>query len=212
MNYLNTRAIMRPVKNPSTPPPIPDIAWFKLDGNILDYRGDNVGKTGATANQELYTAYFNQRSCFLCDGSNYITLPSIIHPTTFTFSCWINMVLITNYSRVFDYNSGFRLIFRAKILELSFNDAYTITFKTTLQNVWKHIAFTVDGANLTAFENGFPLPVVTITPLVANPALYSGYIAKSFGGDPNATGAYSDFRIYGTVLSNLEIMGLFYKR
>jgi hypothetical protein len=58
MNYMSvTNTSMRRINH--APPPTPDLAWFKLNSNILDYRIDNVGKTGTTTTVEQYSIMVN---------------------------------------------------------------------------------------------------------------------------------------------------------
>lgn len=215
MNYLTTTsAIMKKKEFAATTSPIPDIAWFKLNGDILDYRGDGVGKTGATTvNPEQYYPYLS-KSSYLCTGgahytSNYIALPTIIRPATVTFSCWVNVTTVITLSRIFDYGGKFRLTMKSSNLNLFFNDTLQVAYSTTFQNVWKHILFTVNGTTLIFYENGLPRTTTTIVALTTLTS--NGYLFASFGGDPDTAGKCSDFRIYGRVLTASEIMGLYNK-
>lgn len=210
MNNLATSNSKKTIFS-ATPVSTPDLAWFKLNGNILDYRIDNVGKTGATTSKEQYYPYLS-KSSFLFDGgpyatSNFIAVPSIMRPPKLTFSCWINVSTFSAYSRIFDYGGVFRLHMKNST-SLWLNDAYKITYKSTFQNTWKHIAFTVDNNMLIPYENGLPLSGITMTSSLS-PAPSVGYIAHSMGGDQNTAGMFSDFRIYGKVLTGIEIMGLY---
>jgi hypothetical protein len=199
----------------------PNIAWFKFNGDIYDYRFDNIGKKEATVNvvgnsPEQYVPYKANMQAYLFDGSliyntgNYIIVSSIQCCPTMTFSCWINIRTFNVYSRICDYGF-FRLHIRNNST-LWFNDTYALRFKTGFQNIWKHIAFTIDGPTFILYENGVPLQTIIIaTALASRPRTTTskGYIGHSMGADQNTGGMFSDFRIYDRVLTSSEIMGLF---
>jgi Concanavalin A-like lectin/glucanases superfamily len=202
-NLKNVRPILQPVQF------MPDVAWFKLNGNILDYRGDNIGKSGASTTSEQYYPYLS-KSCFLFNGGpyatgNFISVPAISRPSKLTFSCFINVSTFKVFSRIFDFGS-FRLHMK-NATSLWFNDAYKITYKSSFQNTWKHIAFTVDEKTLTPYENGIAMAAITMTSSLS-PTPSIGYIAHSMGADQNTGGMFSDFRIYGKVLRSSEIMAI----
>lgn len=209
LNYSKTRT--ENTKS-TTPAPTPDLAWYKLNGTILDYCKDNtVGKTGAKTTSEQYSTYLSV-SCFLFDGGpyatgNFISLPAMSRPNTLTFSCFINVTIINIFARIFDYGGSFRLHMKNST-SLWFNDQYKINYKSSFQNTWKHIAFTIDRNTLTPYENGLPIVAIMMTSNLS-PTASVGYIAHSMGGDPNTKGMFSDFRIYGRVLSSSEIMAIY---
>lgn len=207
--------IVRQAKYAATPPPIPDLIWLKLNGDILDYRGDGVGKVGATTaaapQYEVYNNFNITRQAYRCDGFNYINLPSLLPPVSMTFSCWINMSTFPAFARIFDYATRLRFRCTSNDMQLVVNDAYNIVYSSSFQNKWKHIAYTINGSTLIAFENGLPLATFTTTALKPTFTPTSGYICHSGSTfDPINSGSFSDFRIYSTVLTNTQIMGLFY--
>ena len=214
MNRTNSiqSNIMQKIITISSVPPVPDLVWYKLNNNIFNYKISNLPVSDATCNgTEVYTAsHLVGENCFSFSGgttSNWINLPTLTRTTTLTFSCWINVSTFATNSRVFDYGGSFRLSIRGTN-RLTFNDAYNITYSTGFQNVWKHIAFTVNGLTLTFYENGVAVLVTTMTsPLSTSPS--NGFIAHSYGADVNPGGKYADFRIYGRVISNAEILSLY---
>ena len=207
---VNTSTFSRRTKYNMSIPPIPDITWLKLNGDILDYRGDNIGKTGATTTVQNYFKYSMDKSVFVCTGPNSITPPKIIRPTTFTFSCWMNVSAAANFARIFDFGGIFRLCFNNNTT-IKFNDTYSLRYSTSFLNKWKHIAFTVSNTTLTVFDNGFPSQVITIVALVPNATLTLGYFFRSYStNDPITVGSFSDIRLYGTVLTNLQMLGLYH--
>jgi Concanavalin A-like lectin/glucanases superfamily len=88
---------------------------------------------------------------------------------------------------------------------------YMLVYSSSFQNKWKHIAYTINGSTLTAFEDGLPLKTFTTTALKTTFTPTIGYIGHSDSNlDPINNAAFNDFRIYSTVLTNTQIMGLFY--
>ena len=192
---------------------VPDLAWYKLDNDIMDYKVYNIPTSDASSNgSPIYVASrLAGQNCYSLSGgvsSNWINLPPLMRSTTMSFSCWINMSSNALYSRIFDYGSSFRLHI-VNSTTLRFIDAYSVTYTTGFLNVWKHIAFTINGTTLTFYENG----VVKLTITMAAPlSLVSsvGYIGHSYWTpDPNPSGKYSDFRIYGRVITAAEITTLY---
>ena len=211
-NSIQSNIMQKIIRIPSSITPVPELVWYKLNNNIFNYKITNLPVSDASCNGiEVYTASrLVGQNCFSFSGgatSNWINLPFLTRPTTLSFSCWINVSTFKVASRIFDYGSSFRLHIRSAN-RLFFNDVYSITYSTGFQNVWKHIAFTVNGLTLTFFENGVAILVTTMTsPLSSTPSF--GYIAHSYGADVNPGGKYSDFRIYGRVISNAEILTLY---
>jgi Concanavalin A-like lectin/glucanases superfamily len=200
---------------PSTTP-VPDLAWYKLDNDIMDYKVYNIPTSDASSNgTPIYVAsHLVGQNCYSFSGgpsSNWVNLPPLLRGATLSFSCWINMSSVVQYSRLFDYGGTFRLHI-TNSTRLTFNDLYPVTYTTGFLNVWKHIALTINGTTLTFYENGVVKLVTTMaTPLTSsgsNPSV--GYMAHSYAaGDPNPSGKYSDFRMYGRVISAGEITTLY---
>lgn len=208
---LNSTIVINRLVTTKVIAPLPDLVWYKLNGNILDYSKDNLGKSMAKTTSEQYSTYLS-KSCFLFDGGpyatgNFISLPAMSRPVTLTFSCFINITIINAFARIFDYGGSFRLHMKNST-SLWFNDKYKINYKGSFQNTWKHIAFTIDGNTLRPYENGLPMNAITMTSGLS-PASSIGYIAHSMGGDPNTKGMFSDFRIYGRALGDSEMMNIF---
>lgn len=211
-NSIQSNIMQKIIRIPSSITPVPDLVWYKLNNNIFNYKVTNLPVSDASCNGiEVYTAsHLIGENCFSFSGgatSNWIYLPFLTRPTTLSFSCWINVSTFSVFSRIFDYGGNFRLHIRSAN-RLFFNDVYNITYSTGFQNVWKHIAFTVNGLTLTFYENGVVKLVTTMTsPLSSTPSF--GYMAHSYGGDVNPGCKYADFRIYGRVISNAEILTLY---
>ena len=192
---------------------VPDLAWYKLNSNIMNYKVYNIPTTDASSNgAPIYVASrLAGQNCYSLSGgvsSNWINLPPLLRKTTMSFSCWINMSSNALYSRIFDYGGNFRLHI-INSTTLRFIDAYSVTYTTGFLNVWKHIVFTVNGLTLVFYENGLIKSTVTMaSPLSLASSI--GYIGHSYySPDPNPSGKYSDFRIYGRVISAAEITTLY---
>lgn len=193
--------------------PVPDLAWYKLNNNISNYKVYNIPTSDASSNgTAIYVAgHLAGENCYSFSGgpsSNWINLPPLLRRTTMSFSCWINVATFSVFSRVFDYGGTFRLHIMNPTT-LVFNDVYTINYTTGFQNVWKHIVFTVNGLTLTFYENGV-VKLVTTMASSLSPNSSIGYMAHSYSlGDANPGCKYADFRIYGRVISASEITTLY---
>lgn len=211
-NSIQSNIMQKVIKIPSSETPVPDLVWYKLNNNIFNYKFANLPVSDASCNGiEVYApSHLVGENCFSFSGgptSNWLNLPFLTRPTTLSFSCWINVSTFKASSRIFDYGGSFRLHIKSAT-RLFLNDLYSVTYSTGFQNVWKHIAFTVNGLTLTFYENGVSILVTTMTtPLSSTPSY--GYMAHSYGADVNPGGTYADFRIYGRVISNAEILTLY---
>jgi hypothetical protein len=204
---------LQKVLPPTSVTPVPELLWYKLNGNIFNYKKTNSPVIEATCN--TFPAYTASRlagiDCFSFSGgtsSNWLNLPLLQRTTALTFSCWINVQTFAIFSRVFDFGGTFRLhIMNATTLR--FNDAHSVTYATTFQNAWKHILFTVNGTTLTFYENAAVKTTFTMAAPLSTVATI-GYIAHSYAsGDVNPAAKYADLRVYSRVISNAEIVTLF---
>jgi hypothetical protein len=79
-------------------PKIPDVAWYKFDGDTLNYCVNNLGKIDATSGNAQYFPYLSKR-CFYTvpgitansDGSPKV--PGLPAMGALTFSCYINITV-----------------------------------------------------------------------------------------------------------------------
>jgi Concanavalin A-like lectin/glucanases superfamily len=191
---------------------IPDLVWYKLNSNILNYKDTNAPIQDAIANgSSTYTqSRISKEKCYAFTGgvrSNYLFLPSITRSMKTTFSCWLNVSVFDVGSRIFDYGDTFSLqIIDTKTLK--FNNTYTVVYSSGFVNVWKHIVLTVAGTKLVFYENGIEiLAIPMVDKLSSIPT--KGYMAHSFGTEVNPTCKISDFRIYDRALRESEITKLY---
>jgi hypothetical protein len=204
---------LQKVLPPTSVTPVPELLWYKLNGNIFNYKKTNSPVIEATCN--TFPAYTASRlagiNCFSFSGgtsSNWLNLPLLQRTTALTFSCWINVQTFAIFSRVFDFGGTFRLHIMSATT-LRFNDAHSVTYATTFQNAWKHILFTVNGTTLTFYENAAVKTTFTMAAPLSTVATI-GYIAHSYAsGDVNPAAKYADLRVYSRVISNAEIVTLF---
>jgi Concanavalin A-like lectin/glucanases superfamily len=144
-------------------PKLPDLAWYKLDGDILNYRGNNVGKKDAASSGALYSPYFFKQSLKVVQGTrNYLEVPALPETSKLTLSCWINLNSWTTGARIFDFGDQFRahLYTGSKTVYNLFGLQISLT--SGFQNKWKQISFTVDGTTLIPYENGIRRKPITI--------------------------------------------------
>lgn len=210
MNCLSTMSKMQIAPIPLVLVSVPDLAWYKLNDDILDYSNDNVGKVVGTVagSGPLYTAYLSRKAYLFNGSGNYISLPLLTRSPTMSFSCFVNMSATTRYMRVFDFGGSFRLVLNSSS-QFVFNDVTIIPCTSTVLNTWKHIAFTVNNLQFIGYENGAPkLAKILTTNVPSNTSV--GYIGHSVSsGDPELSGIISDFRIYNKVLSDSEMFSIF---
>jgi hypothetical protein len=191
---------------------IPDLAWYKLNSNIFDYKDTNIPIQDATSNGDsTYTqSRISNEKCYAFNGgvdSNYLFLPSITRPRKITFSCWFNLSVFGVGSMIFDYGDTFNLqIIDSKTLK--FNNTHTVVYSTEFVNVWKHIAFTVAGTKLVFYENGIEILATSMVDILSSTPT-SGYLAHSFVSQNNPSCKISDFRIYDRALKVSEIKTLY---
>jgi hypothetical protein len=204
---------MQKILPPTSITPVPELLWYKLNNNIFNYKLTNSPILEATCNTiPAYTAsHIVGENCYNFSGgtsSNWLNLPLLQRTTALTFSCWINVQTFALYSRVFDFGGTFR-IHIVNATTLVFNDAHTVTYTTTFQNIWKHILFTVNGTALTFYENAAVKATFTMAAPLSTVATI-GYIAHTYAsGDVNPAAKYADLRVYNRVISNAEIVTLF---
>jgi hypothetical protein len=195
----------------------PELLWYKLNNNILDYSANNIGKVAGTVtgstNGPLYSTYLSRKAYTFDGGSystgNYISLPAMTRSSTMTFSCFINVSNAVQYMRIFDFGDDFFRLYLLNGTSVRLNELYPIQFQSTMLNTWKHIAFTINEKELIGYENGVAISTTLMTASVT-PITSSGFIGHSpFGNDPNLAAQMSDFRIYNRVLSSSEILTIF---
>lgn len=212
MNTIcHIRTVMTPSLTKTTLTLVPELFWYKLNNDISNYR-TNLPVVDASSNgvATYVISRLSSQNCYSFSGgvtSNWVNIPSFTRSPIMTFSGWINMATVAAYSRIFDFGSTFRLHIMSAT-RMVFNDLNSVTFTTGFQNTWKHILFTVNGLTLTFYENGVVKLVKTMTIPVPADNL-RGYLAKSYGADPNPICKYSDFRLYSRVLSSNEILTLY---
>jgi hypothetical protein len=225
MNTINTihsniRQKNNQVVTSSTP--IPDLMWYKFNGNISNYKVSNspVGDATLGGGPNVFvSSRLAGQMCFGSTGgvtSNFVNFPLVARPQTITFSCWIFLTSVAPFARIFDFGENFRLYFPGGGRVVLNNNAASLQYATSNFGVWKHIAFSISGVNLVFYESGVfkqnivlaaPLPSINTATFV-NPS--NGYLAKSqSSADPNPVCKFSDFRLYGRVLTAVEI-GILY--
>jgi Concanavalin A-like lectin/glucanases superfamily len=116
-NLYNTAVGVTRLTGSFTPPKIspapkdrklPDLAWYKLDGDILNYCGNNVGKKDATSGNAIYSPLSSKKCIQITEGwHNYLEVPILPEVLRITFSCWINGTSYAANSRIFDYGESF---------------------------------------------------------------------------------------------------------
>jgi Concanavalin A-like lectin/glucanases superfamily len=204
---------------PLAPPPVPDLVWYKLDGDILNYSGNSVGKAGATSSNPQYSPYLSKRCFKLIPGAtngtgNFLNVPALPKTSALTFSCWINVSSYQNYSRIFDYGGQFRVHMNPSNPSVYvLNGKYKMKLISSYYTEWGHIAFTIDGTTLTPFDTGIRQTAITMaaTFSTVDTSSSDGRIGGSLGDDADTGGYISDVRIYGRVLSDDEMRNI-YKR
>jgi Concanavalin A-like lectin/glucanases superfamily len=219
LNLYNTAVGIPPVPPPPATknPMLPDVAWYKLDGNILNYGGDDIGKNDATSSNEQYSPFLSKKCFNLIPGltagtGNFLKVPTLPDMSKLTFSCYINVTSCKNFSRIFDYGDQFRAHLQtASNKSYILNNLYSISLSSTYCAEWRNIAFTIDGKTLVPYDNGIRLPAITMATALStiDKGGREGRVCGSHGGDPDTGGSISDIRIYGRVLSDTEMLQLY---
>jgi Concanavalin A-like lectin/glucanases superfamily len=219
LNLYNSAVGVPPVPPPPATknPMLPDVAWYKLDGNIWNYCGDDVGKNDATSSNPQYSPFLLKKCFNLIPGAtngagNFLKVPALPDMSKLTFSCYINVTTYKNFSRIFDYGDQFRAHLQtASNKSYVLNNLYSIPLSSTYCAEWRNIAFTVDGKTLVPYDNGIRLPTITMATTLStvDKGGREGRICGSHGGDPDTGGSLSDVRIYGRVLSDTEMLQLY---
>ena len=199
------------------------IAFYPMDGNVLD-RSGNERHGVVTGNPEYgYCRWDYPNSCILLDGTNdYVVFPIGEHKTL-AVSLWVKALMKNDSATIFDYgDSEFRSQIDARTTAT--NPAYTIfhyiTDKLVFTNAsmmyftdWHHLY--IDTGDETrgprVFIDGFPDKAVQqkVVLKAISELFYLGRKAGDASLHTYFHGELDDIRIYNRLLAANEIAVLF---
>lgn len=197
-------------------------AWWKLEGNTLDYSGNNYDGT-IIGNVTLDTGMKGLAYKFPTDASSHIKLPvqAMQNLNDFAVSCWVNLYDITMGSAIMhgtiNGNNAFLLFLRNdNNVEVWINDnSYVFPVAAIEANKWHHVALVREGTTLSVFVNG----VVSTTVCTESIINITGYLLLGQEHDGVGTvfdinqclrGKLTDLRIYDKALTDEEV-GILYE-
>jgi Concanavalin A-like lectin/glucanases superfamily len=134
--------------------------------------------------------------------------------TQITFSCYVNITFFQNLSRIFDYGEQFQVCLLTSNKTSYTLNGYEVPLSSTFYKAWRNIAFTVDGTTLVPYDNGVRQKAITMAVALSTIDIKRrrGLIFGSHGNNELTNGCISDYRIYGRVLTDAEMLDLYTNR
>jgi hypothetical protein len=148
-------------------------------------------------------------------GASYIVLPSTSSGNTAAFSCWFKSNNNPSSTRIIDMatNGTFRLYITGSN-SLNFNDVYTITTATTINNnTWNFIAINTTATTLSWVLNSGDIGNYGSGSISSKPVNFNlsvGYLGHSFEADPEFAGSLRQVCFYANAnLTSQQISALY---
>ena len=199
--------------------------WGKLIGNGNDSSGNNYNFVN------VGTPVYNTSSVSL-STSNYITLSADANMNLYTIwngygitiSLWVKLSSTSgSYSRIFDFstgvspatsfliyknststNIGFRIVINSAVTD------YATTGANYFNNTWVHIVWSISTTGAWKIYINNSLVSNNLTCVVPNITYDNRFIGRSpFTSDGWLVGEIKDFRIYRSVLADIDVSELY---
>ena len=192
----------------------------------------NVGSGGSSYNGQLMngasisTTDFRVGSASLqlvASSSQYVSLPAFsVGSTGLTFACWFRSSANGDWARILDFGNGqysdniFVFTYGGNLgvgvyLGNSYSGyQYTNVYPNVNGNVWRHFVWTLSVAgSWVVYINGVLVWSMSGQPYPNTIPRTVNYIGRSnWGIDPYYTGAIDEFRMYNSVLAQVEVTAL----
>jgi hypothetical protein len=202
--------------------PTTNLAYYKLDNSATDETGSY---DGAETNITYEFGRFGQAAVFNGSSSYIDSNLQMPSTTTFSFSCWFNKDNSSaNYHLIGDFNSSATLSSGRFRVRLDTSDQINVgvgngtnmdfslfTPSVSLNNVWRHIAVTIDGTSVKAYIDGSQVgttdtSLYSLTSGVNNFAIGAYYPAS---GKQNFDGKIDQVRIFSSALTSDQVTQLY---
>jgi hypothetical protein len=199
--------------------------YYPFVSDIKNYTtgvGVSDAVMGVAGNLSGGTAIFSEKSLVLTGsptrngaGASYVVLPSTSSGNTAAFSCWFKSNNNGNFTRIIDMasNGSFRLYITGSNT-LNFNDVYTITTTTNINNnTWNFIAINATGNNFSWVINSGDAGNSGSGSISSKPVNFTasiGYLGHSFGGDPEFAGSLKEVRFFANANLTSEQISTMY--
>lgn len=184
--------------------PIPALAWYKLDGDVLDSSGN--GRNGTVIDAVVTNGYFGQAYYF--NGLNDAINMSIPALDAGTVSAWVRSDFDVTSLRCVVGGTGLSWslclssVNAVRLTAGNFSNVSSAN-NTTVPLQWSHIAFSADGTNTIVYHNGESVALGTqsggFTPTRIGRRSNDSTIFQ------NMVGVIDDVRVYNRVLSPANI-------
>jgi hypothetical protein len=185
--------------------------YYPFVSDIKNYTtgvGVSDAVMGVAGNLSGGTAIFSEKSLVLTGsptrnaaGASYVVLPSTSSGNTAAFSCWFKSNNNGNFTRIIDMasNGSFRLYITGSNT-LNFNDVYTISTTTSINNnTWNFIAINTTATTISWVINSGDAGNSGSGSISSKPVNFTasvGYLGHSFGGDPEFAGSLKEVRFF----------------
>ncbi len=144
-----------------------------------------------------------------------LNLPYYNYPRT--ISIWVKPNNIVNgaYNYPFyygDQNKYFLAHYTGNSITASSDSGYVEQTNSNLANVWMHLAFVYDGANMKIYKNGVPITSNTSMSVSTNRDNSNNKFKLGYGNTSTLTqldAALDDLKIYKYPLSDAEVLNLY---
>ena len=199
--------------------------YYPFASDIKNYTtglGVSDAVMGVAGNSSGGTATFSEKSLVLTGsptrnaaGASYVVLPSISSGNTSAFSCWFKSNNNGNFTRIIDMatNGSFRLYITGSNT-LNFNDVYTISTTTSINNnTWNFIAINTTATTISWVINSGNTGNSGSGSISSKPVNFTGsvgYLGHSFGGDPEFAGSLKEVRFFANANLTSEQISTMY--
>jgi hypothetical protein len=199
--------------------------YYPFVSDIKNYTtgiGVSDAVMGVAGNLSGGTAIFSEKSLVLTGsptrngaGASYVVLPSTSSGNTAAFSCWFKSNNNGNFTRIIDMasNGSFRLYITGSNT-LNFNDVYTITTTTNINNnTWNFIAINTTATTISWVINSGDAGNSGSGSIISKPVNFTasvGYLGHSFGGDPEFAGSLKEVRFFANANLTSEQISTMY--
>ena len=199
--------------------------YYPFVSDIKNYTtgvGVSDAVMGVAGNLSGGTAIFSEKSLVLTGsptrnaaGASYVVLPSTSSGNTAAFSCWFKSNNNGNFTRIIDMasNGSFRLYITGTNT-LNFNDVYTISTTTSINNnTWNFIAINTTATTISWVINSGDAGNSGSGSISSKPVNFTssvGYLGHSFGGDPEFAGSLKEVRFFANANLTSEQISTMY--
>jgi hypothetical protein len=199
------------------------IAWYKFDqtSGTAAVDSSGYGNSGTTNGGASWIAGNSGNAVDLNGTNGYIALPAgiVSSANTATIAAWVNLDIVSNWMRIFDFGSGTSTYMHitpkngsnGKIrfaIRSNGSSEQIIDGQAALPTGgWHHVAVTLNGATGTLYVDGVQVGQNTAMTLKPSDlgATTQNWIGRSQFSDPYLDGRVDDFRIYNRAISASEV-------